>query len=104
MIRKGKEMTEIERLECIKKLTVTESHTCLQCGKAKIILTGCGGVGPYAYSIDGGKTFQSSPVFEDVCVGTYYALVTDSEKNRSNVVGIKICPRLPRIKTISVYC
>lgn len=44
-----------------------------------ILLTPQNGVGPFMYSIDGGQTFQESPVFENVAEGEYEIVVTGSE-------------------------
>lgn len=40
-------------------------------------ITASGGTGPYEYSING-TTFQSSNLFEDLCVGCYNIIIRDS--------------------------
>ena len=42
-----------------------------------IDITPAGGTQPYAYSIDGGATFQTGPVFENLGAGEYEITVTD---------------------------
>ena len=37
------------------------------------------GEAPYQYSIDGGSTFQSSPIFANIAMGEYDIVVTDAE-------------------------
>lgn len=37
-----------------------------------------GGVPPYQFTIDGGKTFQESPIFNNVSAGVYVVLLKDS--------------------------
>jgi hypothetical protein len=41
-----------------------------------ILITPGDGVGPFQYSIDGGATFQSSPLFEGLAAGEYAIVVT----------------------------
>ena len=45
-----------------------------------------GGTGPYEYSIDG-VTFQSSNLFENLCVGCYSIVVKDSLDNTGFATG-----------------
>lgn len=49
-----------------------------------------GGVSPYQYSIDNGVTWQSSPIFSDLCVGTYSIIIKDSDYSQKTLVGIII--------------
>ncbi len=44
-----------------------------------ILITPQNGVGPFSYSIDGGNTFQDSPLFENVPVGSYAIVVLGGE-------------------------
>jgi hypothetical protein len=46
-----------------------------------ILVTVNGGTSPYFYSINNGITFQSTPVFNGLCSGTYTVLVNDSSNN-----------------------
>lgn len=43
-----------------------------------IVLNPSGGVAPYTYSINGGTTYQASPTFNGLGVGTYNFLVKDA--------------------------
>lgn len=43
----------------------------------RIILSADNGIGDFEYSIDGGASFQSSPVFNNLAGGTYTCLVQD---------------------------
>lgn len=47
-------------------------------GDGTIQITVSAGSGPYQYSIDGGATFQSSPLFEDLFKGEYEVVVLDA--------------------------
>lgn len=49
-----------------------------------------GGVSPYQYSIDNGDTWQSSPIFSDLCVGTYNIIIKDSDYSQKTLTGIII--------------
>ena len=61
-------------------ITYTANNpTCTNDGS--IILQALGGTPPYLYSIDGGTTFQSTPIFNNLSNGTYNAVVTDSALN-----------------------
>jgi len=50
--------------------------TCTNDGS--IILQAVGGTPPYQYSINGGATFQGSPIFQNLSLGNYNAVITDS--------------------------
>lgn len=59
-------------------LTSTNPSTCSQCN-GNITLEGVGGVPPYEYSIDGGVTWSSSPLFTSLCPDVhFYPKVKDS--------------------------
>jgi hypothetical protein len=48
------------------------------CGNnSSITVTGYGGQAPYQYSINGGLSYQSSPIFNNVLQGTYTVFVKD---------------------------
>ena len=52
--------------------------TCFQSYDGTISLFVSGGTNPYTYSIDGGSTFSSNPVFTGLMAGTYNVIVRDS--------------------------
>ena len=54
----------------------TQAPTCLNNGS--IIITANGGTPAYQYSINGGTTYQSSPVFSNLGSGIYSVMVKDS--------------------------
>jgi hypothetical protein len=54
----------------------TQAPTCLNNGS--IIITANGGTPAYQYSINGGTTYQSSPVFSNLGGGIYSVIVKDS--------------------------
>ena len=61
-------------------ITYTANNpTCTNDGS--IILQALGGTPPYLYSIDGGTTFQNTPIFSNLSLGTYNAIITDSASN-----------------------
>ena len=64
-------------------------YSCLN----SITITGGGGVPPYQYSIDGGVTWVSSPIFQGICNGLYSPQIKDSlgtivASNNITVIGI----------------
>jgi hypothetical protein len=62
-----------------------------KCGKdGKITISANGGIPPYQYSIDGGITYGSSSVFNNLPPGTYYTRVKDSLGNESSVQSVTI--------------
>lgn len=48
-------------------------------GNGSILVMASGGTEPYMYSIDGGATFQSEPLFENLTGGDYDVLIQDDE-------------------------
>ena len=66
---------------CVDNPTVnmTVSQQSPTCGSnGSIIITANGGTPSYQYSINGGTTYQSSPVFNSLSGGTYSVMVKDS--------------------------
>jgi hypothetical protein len=55
---------------------ITKPIDCLS--NASLNVNATGGVAPYKYSIDGGKTFVSNPIFENLTAGTYSISSKDS--------------------------
>lgn len=64
------------------RLTVTKNNpTCTSCD-ASITIQGGGGVPPYQYSINGGTTWSSSPLFSNLCSNVPYTpQIKDSTDN-----------------------
>ena len=57
-----------------------------------ILLTPLNGIGPFMYSIDGGATFQSDPLFENVPEGEYDIVVIGEEDcNFNSSVTVESC-------------
>jgi hypothetical protein len=52
-------------------------------GLGSITVTAAGGASPYTFSVDGGSTYQSSPIFNNLTPGIYSVTAKDS----NNVVG-----------------
>jgi hypothetical protein len=55
----------------------TESETAAGANNGRIILSLANGVQAFEYSIDGGETYQPSPVFNDLSGGTYHCFGRD---------------------------
>ncbi len=47
-------------------------------GKLQVVFTVTGGKPPYLYSLDGGRTFKSVPIFDDVTEGNFVLTVFDA--------------------------
>lgn len=72
----------------ISTAAVTKQLDCIS--NAEITITATGGQLPYQYSIDGGITFQASPVFTNLPAGTYTATVVDALYSAGNSNAITI--------------
>jgi hypothetical protein len=59
--------------------TSVNHPTCACDGSLTVIMTN--GYPPFQYSINGGVTYQNSPIFTKLCSGTYYVKVIDSLEN-----------------------
>jgi len=69
----------------IEPLSIQISKNNSNCNNnGSIIITANGGVGPYEYSIDGGTTYQTNPIFNNLAGGTYLVFVKDSINNIQN--------------------
>lgn len=60
----------------IPRLTVNKNDTTCGCD-GSITLSATNGQTPYEYSINGGITYQPTPVFQNLCTGQYTAYVRD---------------------------
>ncbi len=52
--------------------------SCFGGNNGSITILATGGATPYSYSIDGGTTYQSSPVFNNLIAGTYSIIAKDN--------------------------
>lgn len=71
-------------------LTAIASPTSCGLNDGTITATTVGGTIPFEYSIDGGATYQTSPIFTGLAEGTYDVLVSDGRGCPSNVVNIAV--------------
>jgi hypothetical protein len=55
-----------------------------------IVITPTSGVGPYQFSIDGGQTFVSNNVFNNLAVGDYNIVINDGSEICSYEAGVPI--------------
>ncbi|PWA08066.1 T9SS type A sorting domain-containing protein [Flavobacterium laiguense] len=69
---------------------------------AEIAITASGGQAPYQYSIDGGMTFQTSNVFNNLTTGTYTAAVKDTLNTVNYANTIIIAPPMPVTATLVI--
>jgi hypothetical protein len=59
------------------QINVNKNDPTCQCN-GSITVAAQGGTPPYQYSINGGVTYQSTPVFQNLCGGNYSAFIKDS--------------------------
>jgi len=57
---------------------IEQNISCFGASDGKLTVSAVGGTAPYQYSIDGGATYQTSPLFTGLIAGTYNVMVTDS--------------------------
>ncbi|RMG88131.1 MAG: gliding motility-associated C-terminal domain-containing protein, partial [Bacteroidetes bacterium] len=74
-----------------------EGLTCLTSAGAIIIAKVEGGTAPYLYSIDGGNTFLSEPIFPNLVPGTYPVVIEDSEGCRYETEAEILAAKAPAI-------
>jgi len=67
-----------------------------------IALTATGGTGPYQYSIDGGMTFSSSNILENLVAGQYAVLAADASGCFVNIGIIELTSSSPLAVTAAV--
>lgn len=84
--------------------TLTKPISCFGIADAEVSLSAVGGNGGYSYSIDGGQTFQGSPVFTGLGSGVYQFIVKDNldcqattsiqinEPNAIQVTSLQVIP------------
>ena len=68
-------------------VSITTSQVNVLCNGAatgSITVTASGGTAPYSYSANGGSTYQSSNVFNELVAGSYAVVVTDANNCVSN--------------------
>lgn len=80
--------------ECVNNVVINmkitkQSPTCGNNGS--ILITASGGASPYQYSIDGGITFQLSPVFNNLTGGNY-SVVTKDSNNITTTQSVLLSP------------
>jgi len=69
-------------------LNTTIQKTDSDCSNnGSIVISTCGGLAPYQYSIDGGSTFTTSNIFNNLAPQTYNVVVKDSLGNTSTATS-----------------
>ncbi|TPG44395.1 T9SS type A sorting domain-containing protein [Flavobacterium pectinovorum] len=79
-------------------MTITKSIDCMS--NAVISIAAAGGQVPYTYSIDGGTTYQTNSIFNNLVAGTYTIVVKDAANN-TKINTFIIPPYSPLISTFS---
>jgi hypothetical protein len=91
--------------ECLTSYTISVSASvndaaCEQQGS--ITVSAVGGVAPYQYSIDGGASYQSSPIFNNLSPGIYSVFVKDTQTTVGSLTSIQVNNILPTTYTLSL--
>lgn len=68
----------------------------------EILVTASGGIAPYQYSINGGQSYQQSPIFNNLPTGNYNVQVLDSNNIISQVVQTSIVTSPPTSYTVTL--
>lgn len=66
------------------------NETAFDKNDGSIVVSSTGGIAPVTYSIDGGITWQSSPIFNNLPAGTYSVIAKDSVNDTATVANIVI--------------
>lgn len=94
---------EVAQGECLTSYTISVSASvndaaCEQQGS--ITVSAVGGVAPYQYSIDGGASYQSSPIFNNLSPGIYSVFVKDTQTTVGSLTSIQVNNILPTTYTL----
>lgn len=83
-------VTQVVTIHQPSTVTLTQTETDTDCGTClgEIDVNAMGGTGAYQYSIDNGTTFQTSDIFNGLCIGTYTILVEDANNCQSSINGV----------------
>lgn len=73
----AKQRVQVGDYEMKAKASIMEPR-CANTDNGQLALIASGGIEPYIFSLDGGATFQESPVFNSIGAGIYNAVVKDS--------------------------
>ena len=73
------------------------------CGEdGSITVSANNGVGPYQYSINGGQSYQYSPIFNGLQPGNYYVIVKDSNNITSSISQVTIAGVQQTLYTVTL--
>lgn len=71
-------------------------------GLGSITVSASGGLIPYSYSIDGGSSYQLSPIFNNLTPGIYAVTTKDSNNVIGNSINVTISNNLPTSYNLSL--
>lgn len=71
-------------------------------GLGSITVSASGGFIPYSYSIDGGSSYQLSPIFNNLTFGIYAVTTKDSNNVIGNSINVTISNNLPTSYNLSL--
>jgi hypothetical protein len=71
-------------------------------GLGSITVSASGGIIPYSYSIDGGSSYQLSPIFNNLTPGIYAVTTKDSNNVIGNTINVTISNNLPTSYNLSL--
>jgi len=91
--------------ECLTSYTISVSASvndaaCEQ--KGSITVSAVGGVPSYQYSINGGGSYQSSPIFNNLIPGIYSVFVKDSQTTVGSLTSVQVNNILPTLYTLAL--
>lgn len=101
--------TQIVTLHQPNPISATETNVDTDCGTCfgEIDVDASGGNGNFQYSIDNGGTFQTSDLFDNLCIGTYTILVEDENQCQSTVSAVIDAlngPVITSVQTVNTSC
>jgi hypothetical protein len=76
---------------CNAKVAYTVDTTpCAGSSNGQVTLSVSNGIAPFAYSLDGGKSYQTNATFNNLAAGAYQALVKDATGCASSSIGVEV--------------
>ncbi|PHR70456.1 MAG: hypothetical protein COA67_08390, partial [Lutibacter sp.] len=70
--------TILEPATVVSGSITAQTSSCFDGATGTVTVVGSGGIPPYSYSIDGGVTYNSTGIFEDLAAGSYTVEVLDA--------------------------
>jgi len=96
-------LRQLRSTEMVTPLTMNVTQNQTMCGcDGGLTISANGGTPPYTYSIDGGMTYKTIPIFSNLCSGSYNVIVTDDSGIITSKTIILNPPSKPTTYSVSL--